>query len=74
MTITDRVADLVRQVEYDPPHIGVLSTGERIAVALVLARVDLLPPGFTSISQAEGYIDPDWHSAVKAVRKARLAG
>ena len=42
-----------------------LSTGEQIAVALVMARADLLPQGFGSISQAEGYIDPDWLDAVR---------
>ena len=36
------VASLARQVAADPDTIGVLSTGEACAAALVLGRLDLL--------------------------------
>lgn len=43
------IAGLARAVLRDPQHIGVLSTGERCAVALVINRLDLLPAGYTAL-------------------------
>lgn len=40
--ISERIAGLARQVQADPTNIGVLSTGEACAVALLLNRLDLL--------------------------------
>jgi hypothetical protein len=40
--ISERIAGLARQVRADPASIGVLSTGEACAVALLLNRLDLL--------------------------------
>jgi hypothetical protein len=40
--IAERIAGLARQVQADPASIGVLSTGEACAVALLLNRLDLL--------------------------------
>ena len=45
-----RIAQCVRMVERDEPSIGVLSTGEQIAVAVVLDRKDLLPEGYTMVA------------------------
>lgn len=44
--------ELVRAVENDPPHIGVLSTGERCAVALILDKPELLRRGDTMLYAA----------------------
>ena len=41
----ERIAKLTDQVARNETAIGVYSTGERIAVALVLNRPDLLPHG-----------------------------
>ncbi|MGK9169227.1 hypothetical protein KXR53_23130 [Inquilinus limosus] len=45
--IKDELAIKTRIVAEDPDHIGVNSTGERIAVALLLNRLDLLPSGYS---------------------------
>lgn len=49
-----RIEAMVRRVQDDESEIGVLSTGEGIAVAVVLDRRDLLPSLY-----------PDWASAVE---------
>ena len=42
-----------RQVVQDERSIGVLSTGERIAVALILDRADLLPRDYTMLDAVD---------------------
>ena len=37
-----RIGAMVEAVKHDPPHHGVLSTGEKLAVALVLNDFELL--------------------------------
>jgi hypothetical protein len=56
-------------VEKDEARIGVFSTGERIAVALVLNRVDLLE-GYTVLEAVER-LGPEWTRAALAVQRAR---
>ena len=68
---TERIESMVRAVEADPEHIGVLSTGEKIAVALVLDRVDLFPRGNYTILEAVDRLGPDWLRAAIAAQKAR---
>jgi hypothetical protein len=68
-----RVADLADLVEHHPAERGVLSSGERIAVALVLRRMDWLQAdGFEDLEAAADYLEPDWMEAVKAVTAERL--
>lgn len=65
------IARMVDRVEQDPRRIGVLSTGEQIAVALVLNRTDLLPDGYTHVLDAIDRLGWDWQCAAIAVMKAR---
>ena len=74
MTVIERVRMMGAEVEEDAGAIGVRSTGERLAVALVLGQVALLPPGFGGLGAAEAYIDPPWREAARQVRKERMAG
>ena len=72
MTATEvRIARMVAAVEAEPEHIGVLSTGERIAVALVLDRPALFPRGGYTILEAVDRLGADWLRAATAVQKSR---
>ena len=74
-----RIARMVAAVQADEAHIGVLSTGEAIAVALVLDRQDLFPharmvngeqvPGYTML-EAVDRLGDEWLRAAIAVQKA----
>ena len=55
-----RLVDLARSVDADPANIGVLSTGEACAVALLLDRLDLLDR-----FQALDRLGPEWEKAVR---------
>jgi len=66
-----RIADLVQQVEADERSIGVRSTGEAIAIALVLNRPDLLPSNCMSILDAVERLGPDWLKAAIEVARYR---
>jgi len=67
----DTIHRLVDAVEHDEPHIGVLSTGEAIAVALVLNRPDLLPSSYSRVLDAVDRLGEDWLEAAIEVHKAR---
>ena len=58
-------------VEKDEAQIGVLSTGEAIAVALVLDRPELFPKGDYTILEAIDRLGDEWLRAALAVQKAR---
>jgi hypothetical protein len=58
-----RIVDLARTVEADPVHIGVLSTGEACAVALLLGRLDLLHDYKHPL--ALDRLGPEWEKAVR---------
>jgi hypothetical protein len=66
-----RIADLVQQFEGNERSIGVLSTGEEIALALVLNRRDLLPDGYTHVLHAVDRLDDDWLKAAIEVARCR---
>ena len=51
-----------RRVLADERAIGVLSVGERIAVAFILDRSDLFPHGY-SMLDAFGRLGPEWEAA-----------
>jgi hypothetical protein len=66
----DVEADLLRRVQVvqeDESEIGVMSTGERIAVALILDRKDLLDWG-TMLESVER-LGPEWFKAALAVQR-----
>lgn len=67
----ETIRRLVAAVEHDEPHIGVLSTGEAIAVALVLNRPDLLPRSYHRILDAVDRLGEDWLTAAIAVQRER---
>lgn len=54
-----RIQDMARAVARRPGHIGVLSTGERCAVALILNKPRLLCPGDTMLYAAQR-VGTDW--------------
>ena len=59
-----RLVDLARSVEADPASIGVLSTGEACAVALLLGRLDLLN-GDKHPLEALERLGPEWEKAAR---------
>jgi hypothetical protein len=56
--VEQRIAAMVAQVEKDAKHIGVFSTGEQIAIALVLDRSELFPHGGYTMLEAVERLDP----------------
>lgn len=68
-TIALEIGHRVDAVRADEGRIGVFSMGERIAVALVLDRRDLLPKGYTMLEAIER-LGPDWTRAARLVQQA----
>ena len=60
-----------RMVLADERAVGVLSTGERIAVAFVLDRSDLLPRDYTMLD-AFNRLGSEWTEAAVRVQRAGL--
>jgi hypothetical protein len=65
-----RLVELARSVDADPANIGVLSTGEACAVALLLGRLDLLNDYKHPLDALER-LGPEWE---KAVRDLHISG
>lgn len=63
------ITDMVERVVKDERQIGVLSTGETLAVALVLDRKDLLT-GYTML-EAANRLGPQWLEAALWVQRNR---
>ncbi|MGA7538839.1 MAG: hypothetical protein WBW93_08730 [Steroidobacteraceae bacterium] len=59
----------VRMVAADAASFGVLSSGERIAVALVLDRYDLLQRAWGTIAESVHRLGPEWTAAVLRVQR-----
>ena len=59
-----RLVELARSVDADPAHIGVLSTGEACAVALLLGRLDLLSDAKHPLDALDR-LGPEWKKAVR---------
>jgi len=59
----------VRMVVADEQRFGVLSTGERIAVAVVLDRYDLLQRAWGTIAEAVYRLGPLWTEAALRVQR-----
>jgi hypothetical protein len=69
-----RIAAMVARVEHDEREIGVLSTGEQIAVAVVLDRRDLVPPPYhDSWQDALDRLGEEWLAACRRVAAQRSA-
>ena len=60
----------VRMVAADEALFGVLSSGERIAVALVLDRYDLLQRAWGAILESVHRLGPEWTVAALRVRRS----
>ena len=59
----------VRMVVADETFFGVLSTGERIAVAFVLDRYDLIQQAWGTMAEAVYRLGPDWTAAALRVQR-----
>jgi hypothetical protein len=59
----------VRLFVDDELSFGTLSTGERIAVALVLDRYDLLQDAWGSMLEAVNRLGPDWTQAALRIQR-----
>jgi hypothetical protein len=73
MGIAETIMRLTETVARDEHRFGVFSTGEKIAVALVLDRRDLLAEvngGYTMLEAVER-LGPEWTSAALQVQRAR---
>jgi hypothetical protein len=66
----DRILYMVEAVHADERRIGVLSTGEQLAVALVLDRPDLFPHGGYTMLEAVERLGAEWFRAALAVQRA----
>ena len=60
-----RLVELARRVDADPTSIGVLSTGEACAVALLLGRLDLLDGDGRHPLDVLDRLGPEWEKAVR---------
>ena len=59
-----QLVELARSVDADPASIGVLSTGEACAVALLLGRLDLLKDHRHPLDALER-LGPEWEKVVR---------
>lgn len=59
----------VRMIVADEALFGVLSSGERIAVALVLDRYDLLRRAWGTIAESIHRLGPEWTEAALRVQR-----
>ena len=64
-----QILEKVRMVAQDARSFGVLSTGERIAVAMVFDRQDLLQKAWGSMLEAVHRLGPEWTLAALRVQR-----
>lgn len=64
-----QIRDQVRRVVADEAHFGVLSCGERIAVALVLDRYDLLQRAWGTMAESVHRLGQEWTEATLRVQR-----
>ena len=67
--LEQRIAAMVALVEKDAKRIGVFSTGEQIAIALVLDRAELFPHGGYTMLEAVERLGSDWIRAALRVQR-----
>jgi hypothetical protein len=63
-----RLLDLARTGAADPASIGVMSTGEACAVALLLGRLDLLDDSKHPLDALDR-LGPEWEKAVRDLHR-----
>jgi len=68
-TTEARIRAKVRMIIADEALFGVLSSGERIAVALVLDRYDLLQRAWGTIAESIHRLGPEWTEAALRVQR-----
>ena len=68
MNTAQKILALVEAARADEACISVLSTGEALAVALVLDRPDLMPVGYTTLEAVER-LGEDWTRAALVVQR-----
>ena len=66
-----RIAPMVRRSRKTKNRLRVFSTGEQIAIALVLDRSELFPHGGYTILEAVERLGPDWIRAALRVQRRR---
>jgi hypothetical protein len=64
-----QIREKVQMVAHDAHAFGVLSTGERIAVALVFDRYDLLQNTWGSMLEAVHRLGPEWTLAALRIQR-----
>lgn len=64
-----RIRAKVRMIVDDEALFSVLSSGERIAVALVLDRYDLLQRAWGTIAESVHRLGPEWTEAALRVQR-----
>jgi hypothetical protein len=70
-SIENALKSKARMVLADERTIGVLSTGERIAVAFILERADLFPRDYTMLDAVDR-LGPEWIDVALRVQRAGL--
>lgn len=70
-TLADRILAMVERIEKKPASRGVLSTGEFIAVALVLNRFDWLKENKYTMLEAVDRLGEEWLQASFQVQRMR---
>lgn len=68
--MVSRLRGMCRAVDKDPSMIGVFSTGEQIAVALVLDKKELLPDQYPDMLGAVDRLGPAWLAVCIEVQRA----
>lgn len=66
---TQQIHEKVCMFLADEKRFGVLSTGERIAVAVVLDRYDLIQRAWGTIAEAVDRLGPLWTAAALRVQR-----
>jgi hypothetical protein len=69
-SIVQTIERLAQRVAEDENRIGVLSTGEFIAVCLVLDRYDLLKEAKYTMLEAVERVGEEWLAAAKEVQRS----
>ena len=75
ITLAQRIRQMAESVLGDERRFGVFSTGEKIAIALVLDRRDLLAEinGGYSMLEATERLGPEWTAAALTVQRCGIA-
>ena len=68
-----QIREKLRMVERDEKSFGMLSTGEKCAVALVLNRLDLGKKAYGSLLSCAYRLGPEWLAASLYVQETPLA-